>query len=328
MRKEAIERIKNAVDLPVIVAPMFLINSPQMVINSCASGVIGTFPVLNARTDEILEDWMIEITSELDKLAIENPGKKIAPWGVNFIVHRSNKRYVEDLELIKKYQPPVVITSLGDPGPVVEIVREYGGIVFSDVIDVKFAKKAIEKGADGLVLVANGAGGHAGTYNPISFVHEVREFFDGPIALSGGMSMGEDILISEIMGADYAYMGTRFIPTEESMAQDEYKEMVLESSIEDIIYTDAFSGINANYLIPSITKEGLDPANLKKKDEIDFSGLRNEEVKAWKHIWGAGQGTAPINKIQTVTEVVEELKRDYNNAIQQVSEKALKTVQK
>ncbi|RLL46843.1 nitronate monooxygenase [Oceanobacillus piezotolerans] len=328
MRKEAIERIKNSVELPVIVAPMFLINSPKMVINACASGVIGTFPVLNARTDEILEDWMIEITSELDRLEKENPDKKIAPWGVNFIVHRSNKRYVEDLELIRKYQPPVVITSLGDPGPVVEIVREYGGIVFSDVINIKFAKKAIEKGADGLVLVTTGAGGHAGTYNPISFVHEVREFFDGPIALSGGMSKGEDILISEILGADYAYIGTRFIPTEESMAQDEYKEMLIDSSIEDIIYTDAFSGINANYLIPSIKMQGLDPENLNKKDKIDFSELRDSEVKAWKHIWGAGHGIGPISQVQPIAEVIEELKQDYNDAIKEVSEKNLKTVQK
>lgn len=328
MRKEAIDRIKNAVDLPVIVAPMFLINGPKMVINACASGVIGTFPVLNARTDEILEDWMIEITSELERLEKENPNKKIAPWGVNFIVHRSNKRYVEDLELIRKYKPPVVITSLGDPSPVVEIVREYGGIVFSDVINIKHAKKAIEKGADGLVLVATGAGGHAGTFNPISFVHEVREFFDGPIALSGGMSKGEDILVSEILGADYAYIGTRFIPAEESMAQDEYKEMLIESSIEDIIYTDAFSGINANYLIPSIERAGLDPDNLKKKDKIDFSELRNNDVKAWKDIWGAGQGIAPISKIQPIAEIVEELKQDYNEAIKEVSEKGLKTVQK
>lgn len=328
MRSEAIERIRNSVDLPVIVAPMFLINSPKMVINSCASGVIGTFPVLNARTDEMLENWMKEITSELDRLKRENPDKKIAPWGVNFIVHRSNKRYVEDLELIRKYQPPVVITSLGDPEPVVEIVREYDGIVFSDVINIKFAKKAIEKGADGLVLVASGAGGHAGTYNPISFVHEVREFFDGPIALSGGMSKGEDILISEILGADYAYIGTRFIPSEESMAQDRYKEMLVESSIEDIVYTDAFSGIHANYLIPSIEGMGLDPNNLKKKDKIDFSELRNKEVKAWKDIWGAGQGIGPITKVQTVAEIVEELKEGYEQAIKEVAEKSLKTLQK
>lgn len=328
MRKEAIERIKNAVDLPVIVAPMFLINGPKMVINACASGVIGTFPVLNARTDEILENWMIEITSELERIEKENPDKKVAPWGVNFIVHRSNKRYVEDLELIRKYKPPVVITSLGDPSPVVKIVREYGGIVFSDVINIKHAKKSIEKGADGLVLVATGAGGHAGTFNPISFVHEVREFFDGPIALSGGMSKGEDILVSEILGADYAYIGTRFIPAEESMAQDEYKEALIESSIEDIIYTDAFSGINANYLIPSIERAGLDPANLKKKEKIDFSELRNSEVKAWKDIWGAGQGVAPISEIQPIAEILEELKQDYENAVKKVSEKNRKALQK
>src|SRR5699024_7332058 len=212
-----------------------------------------------------------EITTELEKQSEANPNRKIGPWGINFIVHRSNKRYMEDLKLIEKYQPPVVITSLGDPGPVVDIVHPYGGVVLSDEINIKFAKKAIEKGADGLVLVASGAGGHGGTYNPIPFVHEVREFFDGPIVLSGGMSKGEDILVAELLGADYAYVGTRFIPAEESGAQEEYKNMIVDSSIEDIIYTDALRGVNANYRNPSIDNEGLDPSSRQEKETIDFS---------------------------------------------------------
>jgi nitronate monooxygenase len=328
LSNEAIQKLKESVDIPVIMAPMFLVSNPKMIIQACDSGIIGTFPALNARTDEILEEWMKEITTELDQLKQDNPHKKIAPWGINFIVHRSNKRYIEDLRLIEKYKPPVVITSLGDPSPVTNIVHEYGGVVFSDVINMKFAKKAIEKGADGLVLVSNGAGGHGGTYNPISFVHEVREIFDGPIALSGGMSKGEDILIAEILGADFAYMGTRFIPAEESGAQDEYKNMIVNSSIEDIIYTDAFSGVNANYLTPSIINAGLNPENLKKKDEIDFSELRNTKVKAWKDIWSAGQGIGSIKKIQTVSEIVKDLKDSYHNAIQKVANKKAALSQK
>lgn len=328
MPNNAVTKMKASMEIPVIMAPMFIISNPKMVINACASGIVGTFPALNARTDVILEDWMQEINAELARLKQEKPDQKIAPWGINFIVHRSNKRYVEDLHLIEKYQPPIVITSLGDPGPVAKIVHAYGGIVLSDVINVKFAKKAIEKGTDGLVLVAAGAGGHAGTYNPISFVHEVREFFVGPIALSGGMSKGEDILATEILGADFSYIGTRFITSEESAAQDAYKDMIVDSSMEDILYTDAFSGVNANYLIPSIANSGLDPSNLQKKDKIDFSELRNKEVKAWKDVWGAGQGVGAINSVQPIAEIVEELKCDYNRAIEKVSDKNRKLVQK
>lgn len=322
------ERLKESVEIPVIMAPMFLISNPAMVIEACKSGIIGTFPVLNARTETILEGWLQEITAELDRLKREHPDKKIAPWGVNFIVHRTNKRYVEDLELIKKYQPPLVITSLGNPAPVVEVVHEYGGVVFSDVINIKHAKKSIEKGADGIVLVAAGAGGHGGTYNPISFVHEVREFFDGPLALAGGLTKGEDVLIAELAGADFAYIGTRFIPSVESSAQDEYKQAVLAASIEDIVYTDAFSGIHANYLIQSMYRAGLDPENLKKKETIDFSELKSKGVKAWKDIWGAGQGVGSIKQIQTVSEIVAELKEGYQRAIDRFAKKATQTVQK
>lgn len=325
MQQDAITRLKESVEIPVIMAPMFLISNPEMVINACASGIIGTFPALNARTSDILEDWMQKINTEIDRLEEENSTKKIAPWGINYIVHRSNKRYEEDLHLIEKYQPPIVITSLGDPGPVAKIVHAYGGVVLSDVINMKFAKKAIEKGTDGLVLVAAGAGGHAGTYNPIPFVHEVREFFSGPIVLSGGMTRGEDVLVTELLGADFSYFGTRFIPAEESSAEDAYKDMVTDTSIEDILYTDAFTGVNANYLTPSITGAGLDPANLKKKGNVDFSELRNKEVKAWKDVWGAGQGVGSTHHVQPIAEIVNELKSGYNQAINHAAKKEMQS---
>lgn len=318
MTKANIARLKESTKLPVIMAPMFLINDPNMVLRACESGIIGTFPALNARTSEILEDWFQQITTEWAELKAANEDKKIAPWGINFISHKSNKRFVEDLQLIEKYQPPLIITSLGDPSPVVEIAHKYGGVVFSDVINVKFAKKAIEKGADGLILVCSGAGGHAGTYSPFAFIHEVKEFWDGPIVLAGAMSKGEDILAAEILGADFAYLGSRFIPANESMAKKGYKEMVLTSGVEDIIYTDAFSGVNANYLIPSILQVGLDPTKLQRKEKIDFSELANPNIRAWKDVWSAGQGVGAITKIQTMAEIVDELVEQYDVAKEKV----------
>ncbi|WP_100010243.1 NAD(P)H-dependent flavin oxidoreductase [Lentibacillus sediminis] len=314
MSNDEMEHLKASVKLPVIMAPMFLISDPNMVIRACETGIIGTFPALNARTADILEDWMKQINEGLDEKQREHPEQKIAPWGINFITHRSNKRYTEDLHLIEKYQPPLVITSLGDPGPVAEIAHSYGGVVFSDVINVKFAKKAIEKGSDGLVLVANGAGGHGGTLNPIAFIHEVREFWDGPVVLAGGMSKGEDILAAEVLGADFAYFGTRFIPAAESSAQTAYKEMIVDAQAEDIIYTDAFSGVPANYLLPSIVRAGLDPGSLEKKTEINFDKLNDHEAKAWKDIWGAGQGVGAVQEQQTIAEIVADLKQGYDAA--------------
>ncbi|WP_309228307.1 NAD(P)H-dependent flavin oxidoreductase [Virgibacillus saliphilus] len=274
---------------------------------------------MNARTNAILEGWMEQITTQLADIKQENPEKKIAPWAINFISHRTNKRFDADLKLIEKYQPPIVITSLGDPSPVVKMVHEYDGIVFSDVINTTFAKKAIEKGTDGLILVASGAGGHAGVLNPIAFLHEVREFWDGPLVLAGGMSKGEDILAAEILGADLVYMGSRFIPSTESSAEDAYKEMITDSTMDDIIYTDAFSGVNANYLIPSIEKAGLDPHKLEEKAGIDFSKLAKPNAKAWKDIWGAGQGIGTIHKVQSVAEIVEGLAYSYNDVKSQLA---------
>ncbi|BAC14625.1 hypothetical conserved protein [Oceanobacillus iheyensis HTE831] len=306
--------VKNQMTLPVMMAPMFLISNPNMVIRGCEAGIIGTFPALNARTTDILDEWMTEINTTLEEKRAEDPNKKIAPWGINFISHSSNKRFYEDLKLIEKHQPPIVITSLGDPSPVVSIVHSYGGMVFSDVIDLKFAKKALEKGSDGLILVANGAGGHGGTLNPFAFIQEVRTFFDGPIALAGAISQGDQVLASQILGADFAYIGTHFIATEESGANEEYRQSTIEATSQDILYTPAFSGIPANYLIPSIVKSGLDPNKLPKKEKIDFSELGDPSIRAWKDIWGAGQGVAGTTKVQSIQQVVNELQQQYEQA--------------
>jgi nitronate monooxygenase len=301
--------------LPVITAPMFLVSSPDLVIESCKAGIIGSFPTLNARTTEILDDWMKRITEELEEAKQGKQEKQPAPWAVNLIVHRTNTRYEADLELIKKYRPPIVITSLGHPGPVVDIVHEYGGLVFSDVSTVKHARKAAQTGADGLILVCNGAGGHAGMINPIAFIGAVKEFWTGVTILAGCITNGQDILAAEALGADFAYMGTRFIATAESFASSGYQEMLIDSTLEDVIYTDVFSGVNANYLVPSIRKAGLDPENLQDKASMDFSNKTQPGAKAWKDIWSAGQGVSTIKHVLPVAKVVEELQREYDGAL-------------
>jgi nitronate monooxygenase len=309
------KHISDQLDLPVIIAPMFLVSSPEMVIEACKSGIIGSFPLLNARTSEMLEEWMKTICFELIDIKQKEPNRKVGAWAVNLIVHKSNKRYIEDLELVKKFQPPIVITSLGDPSLVTDIVHEYGGLVFSDVIDLKYAKKAIQKGVDGLILVCSGAGGHSGIINPFAFISSVREFWDGIIVLAGSISNGNEVLAAQALGADFVFMGTRFITAAESFAGEEYKEMLVESTFEDIIYTDVFSGVKANYLIPSIKKVGLDPVDLPDKKAIDFSEMNNTKAKAWKDIWSAGHGVATIKKVQPVAEIVEELKLSYSKAM-------------
>ena len=315
MYEAFLESVKEEMVLPVIVSPMFIISKPKMVIESCKSGVIGTFPLLNARTEEQLIEWMEEITGELKRLKEENPEAKIAPWGVNLIVHSSNHRYEGDLEIIKKYQPPIVITSLGKPVREVEIVHSYGGKVFSDVISTKHAKKAAEAGVDGLVLVCNGAGGHGGTLNPYAFIAEVRQFWDGIIILAGCLTNGRDILSARALGADFAYMGTRFIATEEAAAEKDYKEMIIDSTTQDITYTDAISGVNANFLTKSIIKAGLDVNNLQKKERVDV----NSEARAWKNIWSAGQGVGSITEVQPLAEVVRQLKEEHDQALAELT---------
>lgn len=308
--------IKEQLKLPAIAAPMFLVSGPKLVIDSCKAGIIGSFPLLNARTTEVLEEWLIQIKRELNEISEKQPDLRVAPWAVNHIVHQSNKRFEADLQLIAKYEPPIVITSLGDPKRVVEAVHQYGGLVFSDVSTVHHARKAAQKGVDGLILVCNGAGGHAGTINPIAFIGEVKQFWGGITVLAGCISHGQDILAAEVLGADLAYMGTRFIATVESMASDSYREMLKESSLKDLIYTDAFSGVNANYLVPSIRKAGLDPENLQKKVAMDFSYVKDQrtDAKVWKDIWSAGQGVGAIKEILPIASVVEALHAEYEQA--------------
>lgn len=321
-RGEHMVLVKNKIienlELPVIAAPMFLISNPKMVIEACKAGIIGSFPLLNARTTEILGEWMNEIITELEAIKKQEPTRKIGPWAVNMIVHKSNKRYEEDIKLIKKYQPPIVIASLGDPSRVTDIVHEYGGLVFSDVINLSFAKKAIQKGVDGLVLVCSGAGGHGGIINPMAFISAVREFWDGITILSGAISNGNEILAAQILGADLVFMGTRFIVAEESSANSEYRQMIVDSTFEEIIYTDAFSGINANFLIKSIKKAGLDPNHLQAKKKGEISYGNQTEAKAWKDIWSAGHGVTTINKVQSVAEIVSDLKKSYQKSLQDI----------
>ena len=295
--------------LPVIVAPMFLVSTPKMVIEAGKAGVIGSFPLLNARPVEQCAEWLQEVKDGLGN----------RPWAVNFICHqKTNSRYKDDLTLIRDYQPPIVITSLGHPGEVLEIVQAYGGLVYSDVATVKHAEKAAATGVDGLILVCAGAGGHAGSLNPFAFIAAVKQFYDGAIILSGSISNGADVAAAQIMGADYAFMGTRFLVADESHASEAYKQMVLDATIEDILYTDSFSGVHANLLIPSIVKEGIDPTTLKSKEEVDFSHLVS--VKAWRDIWSAGQGVTTVTKRETTKGIVETLVKEYAEALHSFNE--------
>lgn len=288
--------------LPVIVAPMFLVSNTESVIASCRNGVVGSIPLLNARTAEKCEEMLTELKAALPT----------EPWAVNFIAHKTNKRHDTDLELIRKYEPPMVIASLGHPGAVTEVVHGYGGLVFSDVATVKHAKKAAEAGVDGLILVCAGAGGHAGALNPFAFLAAVREFWDGYMVLAGGISSGKDVLAAQIMGADFAYMGTKFIPVEENDAFPAYKEMLVDSTIADILYTDSFSGVHANYLIPSLLKNNIDPESLKPRDTVDLSHM--VDVKAWRDVWSAGHGVTTIKAIESTAVIVEHLAKEYEEA--------------
>jgi len=302
--------ISDHLVLPVITAPMFLISSPELVISACRSGIIGSFPSLNARTVDELTQWLERITAELAQCKAEDPARKIAPWAINIILRHLNNRLEEELELIKKYQPPLVFTSLGNPAAVVEIVHGYGGIVFSDVTTIYHAKKAVKSGVDGLVLVCGGAGGHAGTLNSFAFVSSIREFWDGITILAGSIASGQDILAARALDADLVFMGTRFIASAESSAQEEYKQMLVDSGIEDIMYTPVFSGIPANYLKPSIISEGLDPDNLGTHADFAKTGR-----KAWKNVWSAGHGVGRTKSIQQVGEIVRELQNEYDQTL-------------
>ncbi|WP_232726104.1 NAD(P)H-dependent flavin oxidoreductase [Bacillus sp. FJAT-42315] len=306
-----LKRIGDQTVLPVISAPMFLVSGTELVTACCKSGVMSAFPAPNARTIEQLEDWMKTIKGSLEER--KNNGQKIAPWAVNIIAHSSYDRLQQELELLIHYEPPIVITALGSPARVVEVVHSYGGYVFADVNSVKFAKKAAQAGVDGLILVSAGAGGHTGAMAGFAFVEAVRQFWDGVIVLAGGISSGKGILAAQALGADLVYMGTSFIPAAESLAQQEYKEMVVEAEFDDILLTNAFTGVHANMLIPSVVKAGLVPEELTPKDSIDFSNPQSD-TKAWRDIWSAGHGVGVIQSVQPAAEIIQHLQREYKEA--------------
>lgn len=325
MKKSIPETWWNSLRLPVIAAPMFLVSGTELVKNCCLNGVIGSFPAPNARPIGVLDEWMGYLNEELDKARAAEPNRKIAPWAMNMVVHSSYSRLEDELALLQKHKPQLVITSLGSPKRVVEIVHGYGGLVFSDVSDLKFARKAAEAGVDGLILVANGAGGHAGQINSFAFVDTVRKFWDGVIILAGSISTGKGILAAQAAGADLAYMGTRFIVASESLANDEYREMLVEATQEDIILTDAFSGVNANMLKPSIRKAGLDPELLVKKDKVDFNDMQKEtNAKAWRDIWSAGHGVGAIDRIESAADIIGHLEAEYSEALKNINQQAAK----
>ena len=301
--------------LPVVAAPMFLISGPQLVIECCKNGIVGTFPALNQRSTEGFEDWLVEIKTELKKFEKET-GKKAAPFGVNLIVHPTNPRLEADLKVCIKHKVPLIITSLGAVAQVVDAIHSYGGLVFHDIIKKRHAEKAAEARVDGLILVAAGAGGHAGTINPMSLVAEIKKFYDKTILLSGCISTGRDIASALQMGADLAYMGTRFINTEESKATEEYRQMIIKAGASDVVYTAAISGVHANFLGASLKAAGITEEDLKKDRKIDFGKELNTEAKAWKTIWSAGQGVTTINNVESVSKLVANLKSEFKSAIE------------
>lgn len=309
----------NDLSLPAIAAPMFLISGPELVIECCKNGIVGTFPALNQRTSEGFEEWLIHIKTELANWEKET-GKKAAPFGVNLIVHPTNPRVEADVKLCIKHQVPLVITSLGAVQMVVDAIHSYGGLVFHDVIKKRHAQKAAGAGVDGLILVAAGAGGHAGTINPMTLVAETRQFFDKTIILSGCIGTGRDIASAMQMGADLAYMGTRFINAKESRAPEEYQEMINEAGASDVTYTAAISGVHANFLSKSLEAAGLTSEDLKKDQKIDFGKELDTEHKAWKTIWSAGQGSALISDSPSVNELVNRLKQEFKAAIEAQNE--------
>ena len=300
--------LQKGLTLPVICAPMFIVSNPDLVIAQCKSGVIGSFPALNARPKELLDEWLTRIKAELD----DDPNA--AAFAVNQIIHPSNERLQHDMELCVKHEVPLIITSLSAPTQIVPPVHAYGGKVFHDVISVRHAEKALEAGVDGLILVCAGAGGHAGMLSPFALVGEIRKFYDGPIALSGAIANGSAILSAEAMGADFAYIGTRFIATTEANAQEAYKQCIVESAAVDVVYTPYFTGVHGNYLKKSIEASGLDPTNLPARDKTSMNFGAAAGAKAWKDIWGAGQGVGNINDVLPTAELVARMKQEYRAA--------------
>ena len=318
-----VPHLKGKLKIPVVGAPLFIVSGPELVISQCKAGVVGSFPALNARPQEVLDEWLIRIKEELDKHNQENPDSPAAPFAVNQICHASNDRLMQDMESCVRHEVPIIITSLRPPLEIVKAAHSYGGVVFHDVINVKHAKKAAEQGVDGLILVCAGAGGHAGTHSPFALVREVKEWFDGTILLSGSISDGHSIASSLALGADLAYIGTRFIATKEANADQRYKDMLIESSASDIVYSSLFTGVSGNYLKPSIEKAGLDPDNLPgaDKSKMNFGSGGNTKSKAWKDIWGSGQGIGSIKSDPSVQDLVNELTEQYEQAYEEMQKK-------
>lgn len=315
--------LEGKLRLPAICSPLFIISGVELVTAQCKAGLVGSFPALNARPGELLHEWIIEIKEELARYKDENPDKIVAPFAVNQIAHASNDRLMHDVEACVKHEVPIVITSLRAPTEVVDAIHSYGGQVFHDVTNIRHAKRAIADSVDGLILVAAGAGGHAGALSPFALVSEVREIFDGTIILGGSISNGHSILAAQAMGADLAYMGTRFIATKEANAHPEYKEMLIESAAKDVIYSNLFTGVHGNYLAPSIEKAGLDPDDLPESDpsKMNFGSGGNTKMKAWKDIWGSGQGIGSIKDAPSAAELVDRLDAEYHQAKDELAAK-------
>jgi nitronate monooxygenase len=308
--------LRDNLALPVIGSPMFIVSNPELVIEQCKAGVVGSFPALNARPEPVLGEWLQRITAELAEYKQAHPGRKVAPFAVNQIVHSSNNRLQHDLDLCVQYKVPIMITSLRAPDQVVEAAHSYGGLVFHDVTTIQHAKRALKAGVDGLILVCNGAGGHAGRLSPFALVPEVRSFYDGTIILSGAIASGDAILAAQSIGADLAYIGTRFIATREANAAAGYKQALVDSAAEDIVYTSLFTGVHGNYLRSSIVAAGMDPENLPEGDKttMNFGSGGGSEAKAWRDIWGAGQGTGQIRDVPSTAALVARLAQEYGAA--------------
>lgn len=309
--------LEGRLRVPLIGAPMFIVSGPELVIAQCQAGVIGSFPALNARPQSMLAEWLKRIKDELGQYAEDNPDDPVAPFAVNQIVHASNSRLREDVETCVEHQVPIIITSLRPPDDVVKAVHSYGGLVFHDVISLRHARKAIEQGVDGIIAVCAGAGGHAGPLSPFALVKEIRKQYDGAIILSGCITSGNDVLAARAMGADLAYSGTRFIASDEANAVPEYKEMIVASGASDIVYSSLFTGIHGSYLKGSIANAGMDPDNLPEgsKADMDFADAAKSDAKAWKDIWGAGQGVGNIDEILPARDVVLKIEREYVAAL-------------
>ena len=317
----ALPPIFDTLRLPVIGSPLFIVSGPELVIAQCKAGIVGSFPALNARPSGVLDEWLHRITEELAAHNRDHPDRPAAPFAVNQIVHRSNARLEEDMQVCEKWQVPIVISSLGAREEVFQAVTNWGGITLHDIINNRFAHKAIDKGADGLIPVAAGAGGHAGTQSPFALMQEIREWFDGPVALSGSIAHGRSILAAQALGADLAYIGSAFIATEEANADAEYKRMIVDSGADDIVYSNLFTGVHGNYLRGSVEKSGLDPDNLPNSDPstMNFGSGGNSKAKAWKDIWGSGQGIGAVAAVETVAQRVERLSAQYREALARIA---------